>query len=243
MTRIDLKKSSGFPLIYDGENLISDELSYSDKRVFSISDLKNQLLNDEVTCPDFFYIKYSNWDKDGIYNSKNLQVNFYIVMPNLAGVEFVKTRAVTCTNNHRIIEILYGGGTLINQDFDTTPEGNIWYSTLKKGQKAIIRSGFSSCIANTKLTPLIYLEICPSNSIFDDSLDDMKGMSYYVIRKNAKQEVVRNPEYRLVTEPRKVNFEKVLTKFGITNKTPIIKQILRKYEKFSWLFNSDDINI
>ena len=68
-------------------------------------------------------------------------------------------------------------------------------------------------------------------------------MSYYIIRKNAKQEIVRNPEYKMVEEPEKLDMSKLLSKYGIRNGTPIVKQIMRKYEKFIWLFKEDSVTI
>ena len=68
-------------------------------------------------------------------------------------------------------------------------------------------------------------------------------MSYYIIRKNAKQETVRNPEYKIVEEPESINIDSILSKYGVRNGTPIVKQIMRKYEKFTWLFSQDSVSI
>ena len=67
-------------------------------------------------------------------------------------------------------------------------------------------------------------------------------MAYYVIRKNAKQEVVRNPNYKIVNEPDKIDMEKLIQSLGMTPKTPVIKQIIRKYERFDWLFKKNTIS-
>jgi len=72
-------------------------------------------------------------------------------------------------------------------------------------------------------------------------LDDNSGMAYYVIRKNAKQEIVRNPNYKIVNEVEKVEMDKIIKEFGITPKTTVIKQLIRKYEKFNWLFKEDSV--
>ena len=71
----------------------------------------------------------------------------------------------------------------------------------------------------------------------------MRGMSYYIIRKNAKQETVRNPEYKFAKNPEKINIDGILSKYGIRKGTPIVKQIMRKYEKFTWLFKEDSVTI
>ena len=47
----------------------------------------------------------------------------------------------------------------------------------------------------------------------------------------------------MVEKPEKVDISKLLSKYGIRNGTPIVKQIMRKYEKFTWLFKEDSVTI
>jgi hypothetical protein len=47
----------------------------------------------------------------------------------------------------------------------------------------------------------------------------------------------------MVNEIERVDWNKVRKDLGITPKTPINKQIMRKYEKFDWLFKEDAIEI
>jgi hypothetical protein len=49
MAKIDLKRTSGFPLIYDGEDLQAKDLSFKDIISVSIDDIRSQLLNKELT--------------------------------------------------------------------------------------------------------------------------------------------------------------------------------------------------
>lgn len=48
MAKIDLRKTSGFQLFYDGENLQSKDLSFEGKIEISIADVRPQLLNKEL---------------------------------------------------------------------------------------------------------------------------------------------------------------------------------------------------
>ncbi len=96
---------------------------------------------------------------------------------------------------------------------------------------------------NTRQYTLCVLEVVVKDSKELLELDEMGGMSYYVIRKNAKQEIVRNPTYKFASSPRRVNWDSICNDMGITQKTPLIKQILRKYEKFKWLFRKDSFTI
>ena len=62
MTKIDLRKSSGFPISFENDELLSTELKYSQKVVTSITDIQPQLLNNEINCPETFCKKYLNLD-------------------------------------------------------------------------------------------------------------------------------------------------------------------------------------
>ena len=244
MAKIDLKKTSGFPLVYDGENLVGKDIEFKEVVSVSIDDIRPQLLNKELDCPDVFYKKYKGLDINGLYESKNLQVNFFVLKPNLAGIEFVKTRATKCLDYPRLIDIIYGGATILLQKY-RNPKDNCFYKIVtKKEQKMIIPAGYSAVIVNTRQnTNLIFAEYSFVKAKTKVVLDDKSGLAYYIIRKNAKQETVRNPSYKIVNEPKKMDWDKLMLNYGITPKTPAIKQILRKYEKFDWLFKEDSIAI
>lgn len=243
MGKIDLRKSSGFPIFLEDDALVSDNLTYAKSEVCNVADIKNQLLNPDITNPELFSITYSNLDQEEVFAKKGIRLDLTVVFPNLAGIEYLKSYSTVCHSRNRIIEILYGGGTIVAQSFEKADEGDIVYSNLKKGQKIIIPKGYEMSISNTKSTQLVYIQLIDKKGSVDNCLDDMGGMSYYVIRKNAKQEIVRNPQYRQAGMPRKINFEKIISSWNITSKTPIIKQILRKYEKFSWFFSNNSITI
>ncbi|MBI2356856.1 hypothetical protein HYV12_02280 [Candidatus Dojkabacteria bacterium] len=243
MAKIDLKKTLGFSVVIENGLISDSELPYSEAKFVGINEIKSQLLNGEITCPEIFYAKYYGFDKDGIYKKKGLKINLLLLQSNLAGIEYVKTRAIRTSKYPKIIEVVNGAGILQMQNFEGKFEGDIITATLKKDTKVIVPPDYAYCISNTRSSLLVINEISSEKSSEIDELDDMNGMAYYVIRKNAKQEVVRNPEYRMVAEPRKVKWDAILSKLGITLKTPIIKQILRKYEKFEWLFKENSITV
>lgn len=243
MAKIDLKKTSGFPLTYDGSSLLSDVISFKKEIEVSVNKIRPQLLNRELTCPDIFYSKYIKLDHDGIYKSKNLRINFYLIKPNLAGIEYVKTKATLNATHPTILEVVHGGGLVIVQEYSSSRGGDVMISRVKKLQKVIVPKGYSAVIVNTRQFPLIVSEVMHVDAKQEYVLDDMTGMAYYVIRKNAKQEIVRNPKYRLVNEHRKINWDNVYQEKHITIKTPIVKQILRKYDRFEWMFEEEPISL
>lgn len=244
MAKIDLKQSSGLPIFYSGEDLLPQGLTVANTSVICIDDIRPQLLNEDLNCPQVFYKKYKDIDKDSVFKDKNLRINIYLIFPNLAGIEYAKTFATRCKRYPRIFEIVYGGGIVLLQKYESASENRIIKIVVKKGQKIIIPQGYTCTIVNSRQNSnLIVLEMLSRKAKSRIVLDERKGMSYYIIRKNAKQETVRNPEYKIVHEPEKINSESVLTKHGVSEKTPIVKQVMRKYEKFKWLFEEDSIDI
>lgn len=242
MARLDLRKSAGFPIYLENGELFCEEFSHKSKKDYTLDNIRHQLLNSEVNSPNGVYSMYLGFDHSDVYKEKGINIDITLLMPNLAGIEYLKTHSAVSTHN-QLIEVISGGGTLLLQNFDSSDDGELLWCNVKKGTKLVIPAKYDYSFSNTKSTPLVFITMSCSENINTDSLDDVNGMSYYVIRKNAKNEIVRNPEYRLVPQPKKINFENIVNNLGITSKTPIVKQVLRKYDKIPWFFSSDSINI
>lgn len=244
MPKIDLRNSSGFPIIYNNDALEVKDFSFQEVVDVTIDNIRPQLLNKELTCPDVFYKKYKNLDNNDIYKSKNIKVNFYTLKPNLAGIEYVKTRATRCSKYPRIIEIVHGGAIVILQNYEGPNKNRVIISSAKKKQKIIVPAGYALVVVNARQNSnLVFSEYLFIKSRPQAVLDVRDGLAYYVIRKNAKQEIVRNPNYKIVNEPEKLDWESITQEYGITPKTPIIKQIVRKNERFEWLFKENSVSI
>lgn len=243
MAKIDLKKSAGFSLILENNELTSTDFLPKTMLVAEIEDVRSQLLNEDLSYPEIFYTKYLTFDQDNILEQKGLRLNIYVIPSNLAGIEYVKTRANRLKTHPKIIEILYGGGIVILQKYVGKGKTDIILSKVRKDQKLIVPANYSMALVNTRQSAFVVSEIYQKDLRHSASLDGMKGMNYYVIRKNAKQEIVRNPNYRDESNYRRVKWDEVATRHNITLRTPVIKQILRKYEKFSWLFKEDPLDI
>ena len=240
MAKIDLKRSSGIPISYNGTDLQPQGLKFKNVLTINIDEIRPQLLNKSLTCPEIFYSKWEGLDGEEIFSEKNLTVNFYTIQPNLAGIEYVKTRASRCSHYPRLIESVYGGGVVLMQRYKSPTENRIISRIIKKGDKVIIPAGYSYSLINTRQNSnLIIIEVSSNKSKTNFVLDDTNGMAYYVIRKNAKQETVRNPYYKIVNNIESVDWKAVFQEKGITPKTPVIRQIFRNYEKYDWLFEKD----
>lgn len=241
MAKTDLKSSSGLPLYFNGEEIQSEEFSPSSSSAVSLEDIRPQLLNQNLDCPENFYIKYKDIDNNKEYFKKrNLRVNIYLMKPNLAGIEFVKSKATRCSSYPRLFEIIYGGGNILLQKYVNPTENKVYRLQVKKGSKFIIPPGYSICLINTRqASTLIALEITNRDVRTRVVLEDKRGMSYYIIRKNAKVEIVRNPAYKIVNKVGKVDMDKLIEEKGITPKRNLIKQIEKNSERFEWMFQKD----
>ncbi len=244
MAKIDLRQSSGLPVYYSGEDLLPQGLSITEVSTVCIDDIRPQLLNEDLNCPAIFYKKYKDIDKDFVFKEKDIRINMYLIYSNLAGIEYAKTFATKCKRYPRIFEVSYGGGIILLQKYESTTNNRVFKILVKKGQKIIVPAGYTCSIINSRQnSTLIVLEMHSRKAKPRIVLDDRRGMSYYIIRKNAKQETVRNPEYKMVGDPEKFDIDSILSKYGVKDQTPIVKQIMRKYEKFKWLFQQDSVNI
>lgn len=244
MARIDLRSSCGFPITYDKEELQVKDFSFKEKIDVTIDKVRSQLLNKELNCPEIFYKKYKGLDNNDIYKEKGIKINFYVLPPNLAGIEFVKTRATRCSKYPRIFDFAYGSATVLIQRYVSARKNRIIKVSVKKKDKIIIPAGYEVVVVNTRQNcSLIFAEYYCVEAKPRVVLDERNGLAYYIIRKNAKQETVRNPSFKIVNEIEKVDWDKIRENLGITPKTPINKQIMRKYEKFDWLFKEDSVEI
>lgn len=244
MAKTNLKQSSGLPLFFNGETLLSEEFHPKETSTIHIEDIKPQLLNLDLDCPEIFYTKYKDFDNQAQELKDNdLRVNMYLMKPNLAGIEFTKSKATKCSSFPRLFEIIYGGGNVLLQKYISPIHNKVYRLQVKKGSKFIVPPGYSICLINTRqASTLIAIEISCRKARTRVVLEDKRGMSYYIIRKNAKVEIVRNPAYKIINDIEEININKVLKSWNITAKTPILKQILRNNEKFDWIFKKSDMD-
>ena len=244
MAKTNLKSSSGLPIYFTGEEIESDQFRSSSESTIELDDIRPQLLNQELDCPDIFYTKYKDIDNSKERFKKiDLRVNLYLMKPNLAGIEFVKSKATKCKSYARLFEIVYGGGNILLQKYVSPTENRFFRLQVKKGSKFIVPAGYAICIVNTRqASTLIALEISPRDGRTRVVLEEKRGMSYYIIRKNAKVEIVRNPSYKMVDKIEKIDMERVVDDMRITPKTPLIKQVQRKSERYDWLYKKNSFD-
>lgn len=238
MRKTDLKKTSGLDLLYERGRIKFEKTTYSSNRTVTLDEMREQILNEDLQSPRAFYSKYTNLDTDKIYSSKGIKINLIHMPSNVAGIEYIKTKANLCSTHNRIVEIISGGGLVMIQHFSAEKgESEVIMIKVRATEKIIIPAGYAYILINNRVTPLIALEFYSAKAKNRSTLDEMRGMAYYIIRKNAKQEIVRNPLYKIINTKTKVDWQKIYKQYNITPKTPLSRQILRKYEKFNWLLS------
>jgi oxalate decarboxylase/phosphoglucose isomerase-like protein (cupin superfamily) len=244
MRKTDLKQSAGLHITLEEGKLLTTDCSFASKKIYNVDYVEGQLLNSQITFNEPVFSKYMRLDVDGLYESKKVRINEYVIPPNLLGIEYIKTKAVLSPTYSKIIEVHHGGGAIMLQKIIDGSVVDVIYSTIKKNQKIVVPAGYSMVLINNRQnSPLVVAEIMSTDAKNYTVLDEVQGMSYYIIRKNAKQETVLNPKYRTAPEMRKVKWDDIVQNLKITLKTPVSKQMIRKYDKFEWLFKKDQIEI
>ena len=244
MSKIDLKSTFALPIVFDKDELITNtDVSYKEKTIITIDDIREQLLNQDLDCPAVFYTKYKFIDGKGVFAKRDIRVNMYVMDPNLTGIEYVKTKVLRCKHYAKVLEVLNGSATVIVQKYDSPLNNRVMKFALKKGDIGLIPAGYDYVVVNPRQTgTLVIAEYSKSDAISRAVLDDNSGLAYYVIRKNAKQEIVRNPNYKIVNPLEKVTMPKIVEQYGISAKLPFSKQLLKNYGKFTWLFEEDSVS-
>ena len=244
---IDLRKYSGLSISFDGSEIVPQEgsIEQGDKSVVKISDMRSQLLNPDLSCPVIFYMYFSGIDRKSVFKRKNLLFNLMVMPQNLAGIEYVKTKGMRADSHAVLVEVVQGFTTLLMQTrVESGNEGQIrsFVVKLKRGEKYVIPPGFDFILVNTRQSTSIVALIHSTSVKVEDVFDDARGGANYIIRKNARQEIVQNPFYRMVTSEKPCKPDDLYKHFGLTAKTPVFKQILRKYDRFRWLHDMNKIS-
>ena len=238
MKRISLKKNSGMGIYHSKEGIEFREVKSSKSEFYDFDELSPQLLNSELQNVNISYTKFYNIDIDGALKNKGIKANLLYIPPDVVGIEYIKTKAIKCSSYNKIIEMIHGRGILMIQKFVNVNKQETFILNVKPTEKIIIPAGYTYTLINNNSKTLIALEFIPHQAKNRSVLDDMKGMSYYVIKKNAKKEIVKNPLYKIVEKYRKIDCKEYYKKYHITPKTPMFRQLLRKPEKFEWFFTS-----
>ncbi len=234
----------------------------------SLKEMKYVILNENLLYPELFYTEYCHIYKKShgdTFTKQEVRHDITIMTGNLAGIEFMKTYGHyhSLINSEfntapEVIEILHGNGLILLQKprkikdkakniediYDFSFIDNVYIYKVSKGDTFIVPPGYGHIIINQKPSVLIFSSLISSKaqSLYKN-LFKYKGGAYYVIKKNAKQVFVQNPNYKNVPKlQKKKNTSAWSYNKIIDNNQPIYTNFLENPNKFSWLNNPDQIN-
>lgn len=206
---VKLESTTGLPLKFDKDNLSlvfeDGHIRASQIRRYKIRNLRPYVLNRELKYPKDIYLTYCNIAKGKV---SDFSIDVTILPSNLLGIEYVKTvpkRVPDQKNKFRIVQTLYGSATILIQDSESE-DAKVYLTRLEAKNYLMIPAGYYYNLVNTRSTPLIVAEYYDSNLEHAASLRKKKGMGYYIISKNAKQEIVRNPHYKQLEKITKIKY-------------------------------------
>ena len=212
------------------------------------------LLNKSLSYPEEVYEEHnrvrSECDQE-MLGKTEISFDVICLPAGLLGVEYIKTHIYYTPDNpeHKkfstIIEVHYGILTVIMQknapkeefDFETHVNEGLLVK-VRKGQKFVVPQGYLYTFINTEDEPVLFVRIYKRNSILDYTLlKRERGLAYYCIRKNARQEIVLNPLYRNSPRIKEIPPEKFWHDFEMDWKIALyelLKQRMMVLEEVLW---------
>lgn len=211
----NLQDICDLPLEYDDlchHFQVSSSDCFVNKREVHLESLIPSLLNTSVTYPEDVYEEYRVClqEDESVFND-SLKYDVMVLPSGLLGIEFIKSHLfyTPCSGGTEkfstIVEGIYGTVTVMMQKnlldcdiFDPSPsvkEGII--VELGPKEKLAIPEGYMYTFINSTMETCIISRVYKKYAKVNyKSFGKTRGMAYFCIRKNAKQEFVFNPRYR-----------------------------------------------
>jgi len=200
---------------YDLESnaiLCGEHVKYLQFQKIQLKNLTPTLLNKALTYPEEVYEEYNGifHEGDQILAEGKLSYDLIHIPVGLLGIEYIKTHIYYSPSGSEadqissIVEVQYGTLTIILQknypmaelDFGARVE-QAYMAHINQGEKFIIPEGFYYTFVNTGESTVIFTRAYKKYNLADYNLiKKERGLAYYCIRKNGRQEIVLNPFYR-----------------------------------------------
>jgi oxalate decarboxylase/phosphoglucose isomerase-like protein (cupin superfamily) len=192
--------------------LYGEQVRYDLKQNISLKQLTPVLLNKSLTYPEFVYEEYNGvcLEGDQIEAKSRLSYDLFHLPPGLLGIEYIKTHIYISPENSEpdeissIVEVLFGHLSIVLQKnkakdpcypFPRIKEA--YLIRLNQGERFVIPQGYYYNFVNTTEQPVIFSRAYRKYNIADyNAIKKEKGLGYYCIRKNGREEIVLNPFYR-----------------------------------------------
>ena len=200
---------------YDLESnsiLVGEHIKYNQFQKIRLSNMSPVLLNKSLTYPEDVYEEYNGVfdDKDTLAVQGMMSYDLVNLPAGLLGIEYIKTHVYFDMGRDdekgisSIVEVLYGNLTILLQknkapctyEFCNRVD-EAYLAHINQGERFVIPEGYFYTFINTSEAPVIFSRAYSNYAIADyQTLRKERGLAYYCIRKNGRQEIVLNPLYR-----------------------------------------------
>lgn len=246
--QINLRGLNHLPVVFDTLDrefhYDTDKITIRHQKSYNLKKMQKQFLNPFTLFVRDIYKTYSISPQEVNLKKLRIKLNLNLILPGLVGVEFLKTRVKKIGLKPRILEVSFGKAIVLLQKPQKEMKlnkKNVYIITLRQKDKLIIPPEYAYVIINPSKRPSLVLEVKHQSDRVSKTLDKAKGGAFYIITRNGKMEIVKNPSYKKITKFYKFGLEPALKKLHISAKTPIIKQFIRKHEKFDWFYKKDSV--
>jgi len=246
---IDLNNLVKLPIVIDCEqnDVNCTHWSYAVTKLVKhgVNELKPYYLNAVLIFNDIVYM--SAWLRRARTQQGDMRLKLVVIKPYYVGVEYAHTKPVISKDFPRLLEVVHGDVVLVTYPSELVDvdqnlqkhENKVFMLDLKPGQKAVIPPDWVYIIVNKGSVPGVVLEIHHPKQKTNVVERKKKHPPFYVIVRNEKPEVVKNPRFRFVQNFAWVDPVSVAEGLSLASKTPMLNQFLRSSHKFGWFLNGD----
>lgn len=242
---LDLSDTSSLDVSFDAANnriVYGEKIRHSEPQRIQLDKLVPTLLNKSLSYPEDVYEEHLKifHEEDQSLVTAEVSYDFVCLPAGLLGIEFVKTHIYFSPESENLtatlssgVEVHYGILTIIMQK--NAPKGEFDFETqvdeglivkVRRGEKFFIPKGYLYTFINTEETPVLFVRIYRNCGILDyRMLKRERGLAYYCIRKNARQEIVLNPLYRNTPRIKETDVDNFDFKIQLDIKKPIYQML------------------
>jgi oxalate decarboxylase/phosphoglucose isomerase-like protein (cupin superfamily) len=250
---VNLQDYSGLPLLLNTQdNTINSagDIEIKNTERIKLDVLKPILLNKTLRYPTYIYTEFEDicLSKHRSYFKQNsLHHNILVIPTGLLGIEYTKTHIFAPDKDQNeitaIIDIVYGRGMVLIQKIKEKGQFEIETEVsftglfrVKRGDRVPVPQGYMYTFINAGNSALILSRLFEDDGKIDyRTIWREQGMSYYIIRKNARREIVRNPRYKKIPLIKRIKPESYAKKYKLTAQTPIYTQFVQNPDRFKSL--------